>query len=130
MKTKFLMFVMAIGMLLAAPSLSYAQLTDDDLDFLGNDGGGSEFGPVSLYSPIQGTLSHQNETITLNFDYDMGIVTVWIVDENNNICMTQEVNSANATKTPIDIKVLSDKKYSIICFTPEGQFKANFELYK
>ena len=130
MKTKFFMFLMAFGLMLAAPALTYAQYTDDNLDFLGGDAGGSEFGPVSLYSPVHGNLSHQNDNITLNFAYDMGMMTVWIVDENENMCMQAVVNTSKGIADPIDLKALAAGKYTIICFTPEGQYKADFELYE
>lgn len=130
MKTKFFMFLMALGLMLAAPALSYAQATDEDLDFMGGDTGRDEFGPVSLYSPVHGNLSQQNENITLNFAYDMGMMTVWIVDENGNMCIQATVNTSKGTADPIDLKALAAGKYTIICFTPEGQYKADFELYE
>lgn len=129
MKTKFFMFLMAFGLMLIAPAISYAQATDDNLDFLGDDSGRGEFGPVSLYSPVHGDLSRQNDNITLNFVCDMGMMTVWIVDENGNMCMQTTVNTSKGIADPIDLKALAAGKYIIICFTPEGEYKADFELY-
>lgn len=132
MKTKLLMFFMAIGMLLTLPSLSYAQgYTDEDIDFQGGDAGNSDFGPVSL-DPIliKGIVSHENQTLQLNFQFDLQTVTVWIVDENGTLYLSEEINtSVEATKT-LNLKALPAKKYKIICFTPEGKQVANFELHK
>lgn len=131
MKTKLLMFMMAIGMMLAAPTISYAQITDDDLDYQGGTSGNGEYGPVSLEPEIvEGVLSHINKTITNYFVEDCGVVTIWIVDEKGNLYISEEVNTSEETTLVIDIKSLPAQKYTIICFTPFGQQKAKFEIYK
>lgn len=132
MKSKFLMFMMAIGMLLVMPNLSYAQgLTDEDIDFEGGDAGNSDFGPVSL-APIliKGVVSHMNQTIKLNFLSDLKVVTIWIIDEKGNLYLSEEINTSFETSKTIDIKALPAQKYTIICFTSEGKFQAPIQLYK
>lgn len=127
------MFFMAIGMLLASPLLSHAQggYTDEDIDFEGSDASNTGFGPTSLEPEIiHATISHINKTITLSFLEDLGTVTIWIVDEKGNLYISEEVDTvAEATKA-IDMKSLQAQKYTIICFTPEGQQKGKFELHK
>lgn len=131
MKTKFLMFMMAIGMLLASPAISYAQITDDDLEYQGGNPGNEEFGPVSLEPVIiKGVVSHDDKTITNTFLEDLGVVTIWITDEKGTLYISQEVNTTEEETVTIDIKSLPAQKYIIICFTPEGQQKAKFEIHK
>ena len=132
MKAKLLMLMMAIGMLLSTPMLSYAQgFTDEDLEFQGGDYTGDEFGPVSL-DPIvvKGNVSFINQEITLNFLEDMGTITIWIIDENGNLYLSKEVNTTEEVTTKMDIKALPAQKYTIVCFTPMGQQGAYFELRK
>lgn len=132
MKTKILMFLMAIGMIIAIPSLSYAQgYTDEDLDFQGGDVSYDDFGPVStdpVY--INGTVSFLDQEITLKYHANLGTLTIWIVDENGTLYISEEVNTIEEATTKINIKALPAKKYTIICFNNKGQQKADFELHK
>ena len=131
MKTKLLMFMMAIGMMLAAPTITYAQITDDDLDYQGSTTGNEDYGPVSLDPVIvEGVLSHINKTITNYFVEDCGVVTIWIADEKGNLYISKEVNTTEQAEVVIDVRSLPAQKYTIICFTPFGQQKAKFEIYK
>lgn len=132
MRTKFLMFFMAIGMLLAIPSLSYAQgYTDEELDFQGGDVTDTGFGPVSLDPVyIEGVVSNTEQTITLDYLYDLGVITIWIVDEKGQLYISEEVDTRNESTTQIDIKALPAQKYTIICFNPKGKQTASFELRK
>lgn len=132
MKTKLFMFLMAIGMLVAAPTLLYAQgYTDDDFDFNGSDVSNDEFGPVStdpVY--IKGNVSYINQEITLDYQANLGTITIWIVDEKGTLYISEEVNTVEESTTKIDIKALPAQKYTIICFNKKGQQKAEFELLK
>lgn len=132
MKTKLFMFLMAIGMMVAAPALSYAQgYTDDDFDFHGGDVSNDDFGPVStdpVY--IKGHISYIDQEITLDYQANLGTITIWIVDENGTLYISEEVNTVEESTTKIDIKALPAQKYTIICFNKKGQQKAEFELRK
>lgn len=132
MKTKLFMFLMAIGMMVAAPTLLYAQgYTDDDFDFNGSDVSNDEFGPVStdpVY--IKGNVSYINQEITLDYQANLGTITIWIVDEKGTLYISEEVNTVEESTTKIDIKALPAQKYTIICFNKKGQQKAEFELRK
>lgn len=92
MKAKLFLFLMMMGMFITVPIFTYAQYTDEDLDFQGGDYTGEEFGPVSL-DPIvvKGNVSFINQEITLNFLEDMGTITIWIIDENGNLYLSKEV---------------------------------------
>ncbi len=131
MKAKLFLFLMMMGMFIAVPTFTYAQYTDEDLEFQGGDYTGDEFGPVSL-DPIvvKGNVSFINQEITLNFLEDMGTITIWIIDENGNLYLSKEVNTTEEATTKIDIKALPAQKYTIVCFTPMGQQGAYFELRK
>ena len=120
-----------MAMLLAVPAISYAQYTDDDLDYQGGNSENSEWGPISL-DPIlvEGVISYTNETITNTFLFDLGVVKMWIVDEEGQLYISEEVNTKEQKTVTIDIKSLPAKKYKIICFTPEGQQIAKFEIYE
>lgn len=132
MKTKLFMFLMAIGMMVAAPTLLYAQgYTDEDLDFNGSDVSNDDFGPVStdpVY--IKGNVSYINQEITLDYQANLGTITIWIVDEKGTLYISEEVNTVEESTTKIDIKALPAQKYTIICFNKKGQQKAEFELRK
>lgn len=131
MKIKILMLLMSLGMLLAAPTFTYAQLTDDDIDFQASDPGDDTYGPVSLDPTlIEGTLSHVNRTIQLEFLYDLGVVTVNIIGENGVQYISEEINTSQETITTIDVKLLPPGKYFILCYTNEGLQRASFEIYK
>lgn len=131
MKAKFLMFMMVVGMLMVMPSISYAQYTEEELEYQGGDTGNDDYGPVSLEPEVvSGVFSNANQTITNTFHGDYGVVTIWIVDAAGNLYISEEVNT-NTTKTKtISLKSLPAQKYTIICFTPEGQKTAKFELKK
>lgn len=132
MKTKLFMFFMAIGMMVAAPTLLYAQgYTDEDLDFNGSDVSNDDFGPVST-DPVYiiGNVSYINQEITLDYQANLGTITIWIVDEKGTLYISEEVNTVEESTTKIDIKALPAQKYTIICFNKKGQQKAEFELRK
>lgn len=132
MKTKLFMFLMAIGMVIAAPTLLYGQgLTDEELEFQGSDVSNDEFGPVSndpVY--IIGNVSYIDQEITLDYQANLGTITIWIVDEKGTLYISEEVNTVEESTTKIDIKALPAQKYTIICFNKKGQQKAEFELHK
>lgn len=132
MKTKLFMFLMAIGMMVAAPTLLYAQgYTDEDLDFNGSDVSNDDFGPVST-DPVYiiGNVSYIDQEITLDYQANLGTITIWIVDEKGTLYISEEVNTVEESTTKIDIKALPAQKYTIICFNKKGQQKAEFELHK
>lgn len=132
MKTKLFMFLMAIGILIAAPTLLYGQgLTDEELEFQGTDVTNDGFGPVSndpVY--IIGNVSYIDQAITLDYQANLGTITIWIVDEKGTLYISEEVNTVEEPTTKIDIKALPAQKYTIICFNKKGQQKAEFELRK
>lgn len=132
MKTKLFMFLMAIGILIAAPTLLYGQgLTDEELEFQGTDVTNDGFGPVSndpVY--IIGNVSYIDQEITLDYQANLGTITIWIVDEKGTLYISEEVNTVEESTTKIDIKALPAQKYTIICFNKKGQQKAEFELHK
>lgn len=132
MKTKLFMFLMAIGILIAAPTLLYGQgLTDEELEFQGTDVTNDGFGPVSndpVY--IIGNVSYIDQAITLDYQANLGTITIWIVDEKGTLYISEEVNTVEESTTKIDIKALPAQKYTIICFNKKGQQKAEFELHK
>lgn len=132
MKAKLVLFMMAVGMLLAIPNFSFAQgMTDEELEIEGADTNNSDFGPVS-FNPtlIKGFLSHANQTITVNFLEDLGTVTIWIVDEKGALYYSEEVNSAVETTKVLDLKALPAQKYRIVFYNPVENQKADFELHK
>lgn len=132
MKTKLLMLIMAVGMLLSISTNSYGQgYTDEDLEIESGDTSNSDFGPVS-FNPtlIKGILSHVNQTITVNFLEDLGTVTIWIVDEKGALYYSEEVNSAVETTKVLDLKALPAQKYRIVFYNPVENQKADFELHK
>jgi len=130
MKAKILMFMMAIGMLLTAPALTYAQYTDEDLEFQGCDPTEGVFGPVSLDPTlIEGVLSHANQTLTLNFLFDLQTVTISITDGKGVQYIREEVNTSTEATTTIDVVSLPAGKYTVICYTPAGIQKADFEIH-
>lgn len=132
MKTKLFMFLMAIGMMVAAPTLLYAQgYTDEELEFQGSDVSNDDFGPVST-DPVYiiGNVSYINQEITLDYQANLGTITIWIVDEKGTLYISEEVNTVEESTTKIDIKALPAQKYTIICFNKKGQQKAEFELRK
>lgn len=132
MKTKLFMFLMAIAMIVAIPSLTYAQgYTDEELDFQGGDVSYDDFGPVST-DPVYiiGNVSYINQEITLDYQANLGTITIWIVDEKGTLYISEEVNTVEESTTKIDIKALPAQKYTIICFNKKGQQKAEFELRK
>ena len=126
MKAKLFLFLMMMGMFITVPIFTYAQYTDEDLDFQGGDYTGEEFGPVSL-DPIvvKGNVSFINQEITLNFLEDMGTITIWIIDENGNLYLSKEVNTTEEATTKIDINTplfalhLWDNKVHILSFVNE-----------
>lgn len=133
MKTKLLLLMLAIGMMLAIPGFSYAQgFTDEDIDWESGDlGNNDNYGPVSLDATIiKGSISHENQTLTLNFLEDMGIVTICIADANNNIYIIEEINTSKEATKVISIAGLSAQKYTIVCYNPIENQKAEFELHK
>lgn len=132
MKTKLFMFLMAIGMMVAAPTLLYAQgYTDEELEFQGSDVSNDDFGPVST-DPVYilGNVSYLDQEITLDYLANLGTITIWIVDEKGTLYISEEVNTVEEPTTKIDIKALPAQKYTIICFNQKGQQKAEFELRK
>lgn len=129
MKAKLFMLLMAIGMLFALPSLSYAQATDENMEFETGDITENEFGPVSVDPTlIEGVLSHINKTLDLNILFDLGNVTFIIYDEQGNAYLTKQVNSSTEANVQFDLKELPSQKYIIVCVTTEGDLKAKFEL--
>lgn len=120
-----------MGMFITVPIFTYAQYTDEDLDFQGGTIQERNW-PVSLdsYSSKKEMISFINQEITLNFLEDMGTITIWIIDENGNLYLSKEVNTTEEATTKIDIKALPAQKYTIVCFTPMGQQGAYFELRK
>lgn len=132
MKTKLFLFLIAIGLFLTIPVISNGQgYTDEELDFQGSDVTNDDFGPVSLDPVyIEGNLSFEKQSITLNYRADLGVLTIWIVDENGLLYFSEEVNTLEEKTTTIDIKALPAQKYTIICFNPKGQQKADFELIR
>lgn len=130
MKVNFLMFMMIIGMMLSLPTSSYAQITDDDLEYQGgNTGNEDDWGPVSLDPTIiTGVLSHVNKTLTNTFLVDLGAVTIWIVDKEGNLYSSVEVNTTTQKSVTIDLKSLPAQEYKVICFTREGQQWTTFKL--
>lgn len=117
-------------MLLVAPVFTYA-ITDEDIDFQGSDPGDEGWGPVSIEPTlIEGTLSHTNGTIQLDFLFDLGVVTVNIIGENGAQYISEEINTTKETTTTIDVKSLPAGKYIILCYTKEGLQKATFEICK
>lgn len=129
MKAKLFMLLMAIGMLFALPSQSYAQATDENMEFETGDITENEFGPVSVDPTlIEGVLSHINKTLDLNILFDLGDVTFIIYDEQGNAYLTKQVNSSSEANVHLDLKELPSQKYIIVCVTTEGDLKAKFEL--
>lgn len=129
MKAKLFVLLMAIGMLFALPSLSYAQATDENMEFETGDITENEFGPVSVDPTlIEGVLSHINKTLDLNILFDLGNVTFIIYDEQGNAYLTKQVNSSTEANVQFDLKELPSQKYIIVCVTTEGDLKAKFEL--
>lgn len=125
------MFLMAFGLLMAAPALSYAQYTDEDLEYEGGASDDEDFGPVSLEPTlITGVLSHADKTITNTFMEDLGTVTIWIADEKGMLYISEEVKTAQGSTVTIDIQALPAGRYKIICFTPEGRQTAKFEIHE
>lgn len=132
MKTKLFMFLMAIGMMVVAPTLLYAQgYTDEELEFQGSDVSNDDFGPVST-DPVYiiGNVSYIDQEITLDYQANLGTITIWIVDEKGTLYISEEVNTVEESTTKIDIKALPAQKYTIICFNKKGQQKAEFKLRK
>lgn len=132
MKTKLFMFIMAVGMLLTIPTISFAQgFTDEDLEFQGGDASDGEFGPVSI-DPIliMGILSHENKTITLDFIEDLGVVTIQIVNTQGTVVLSQQINTSREPYKVINIKALPAQKYRIVCYNPIENQRADFELRK
>lgn len=129
MKTRVLMLLMSIGMLFAMPSLSYAQATDENIDFEGGDITNSEFGPVSIEPTlVKGVLSHANKTLELNILFDLGEVTFFVYDEKGCVYVAKEVNSSKESTVTLNLKELPSQKYIIVCVTSEKDLKAVFEL--
>lgn len=134
MKAKLFMFLMAVSLCLILPTLTYAQgYTDEEIEMEGSDIGNNEddFGPVS-YIPelLKAVVSHQNQTITLDFLEDLGTVTIWITDEAGQLYLSQEIDTTKDKKVTIDIKALPEQKYNIICFNVIENQKGKFELHK
>lgn len=141
MRTKLFMLMMAIGMLLSIPTISFAQgYTDEDLDFEASDSSNSDFGPTSLkpvtftdiFEPvlITGILSHQRQTISLDFIMDLGVVTIQIIDTKGTVVLSQQINTSREPYKVINIKALPAQKYRIICYNPIKNQRADFELRK
>lgn len=139
MRTKLFMFMMAIGMLLTMPTISFAQgYTDEDLDFEASDPSNGDFGPTSLRPAtftlepviVTGVLSHINKTITLDFMDGLGVVTISIIDENGTPMYSQRIDTNREPHKVISIKNLSIKNYRIICYNPIENQRADFLLRK
>lgn len=127
MRIKLLMLVM--GLFLMTPIISYAQYTDDDLDYQGGNTDNGDWGPVSLEPElIEGVISYTQQIITNTYNEDLGLITVWVVDEQGKLYISEEVNTTKEKVQKIDIKSLPEQKYKIICFTPEGEYTATFEI--
>lgn len=126
---KIKLIILMLGLFLIAPAITFAQYTDEDLEYQGGNSDDGEFGPVSLDPEvISGSISYTNEKITNTFLCDLGIITVWIVDEKGQLYISEEVNTTQQAVQEIDIKALPEQKYKIICFTSEGQYYSIFEI--
>lgn len=128
MKTKLLILVSVLSMCLFISVDSFAQLTEDNLDYQSQMDG--EFGPTSL-DPVflTGKVNHATQTISGTFNFNLGIVTFWVVDEAGQLCVTEEINAVENGSYEIKLNSLKTGKYSIICFIPgETKQVAYFEL--
>lgn len=123
------LIILMLGLFFAAPIVTYAQYTDEDLEYQGGNSDDEEFGPVSLDPEVvSGSISYINGKITNTFLCNLGTVTVWIVDEKGQLYINEEVNTITQNKQEIDIKKLPAQKYKIICFTSEGRYYTTFEI--
>lgn len=126
---KIKLIILMLGLFFITPVVTYAQYTDEDLEYQGGNSDDEEFGPVSLDPEVvSGSVSYIDGKITNTFSCDLGIVNVWIVDTKGQLYISEEVNTTNEAVQEIDIKALPAQKYKIICFTPEGQYYAIFEI--
>lgn len=126
---KIKLIILILGLFLVAPVVTYAQYTDEDLEYQGGNSDDEEFGPVSLDPEVvSGSLSQIDGKIKNTFLCDLGTITVWIVDEKGQLYISEEVNTTEQAIQEIDIKALPAQKYKIICFTPEGRYYAKFEI--
>lgn len=126
---KIKLIILMLGLFFVAPVVTYAQYTDEDLEYQGGNSDDEEFGPVSLDPEVvSGSVSYIDGKITNTFLCDLGIVNVWIVDTKGQLYISEEVNTTKEAVQEIDIKALPAQKYKIICFTPEGQYYAIFEI--
>lgn len=126
---KIKLIILMLGLLLVAPAVTYAQYTDEDLEYQGGNSDDEEFGPVSLDPEVvSGSFSQIDGKIKNTFLCDLGTITVWIVDEKGQLYISEEVNTTEQVIQEIDIKALPAQKYKIICFTPEGRYYAKFEI--
>lgn len=118
MKMKFLLSILTLGMFMILPTLSYAQYTDEDLEYQGSCSDNDCFGPVSL-GPIYvvGNISHIDKIITNTFTEDFGEVTVSIYDKAGNLYKTERVDSRQGS-VAIDIQALPAQEYDIVCYIP------------
>lgn len=129
MKSKKLTLLLVLGIFLCMPAISFAKYTNEDLDYQGTDNG--ELGPVSIVPTLMmGTLSHTKNTIENTFMFDLGVVTIWVVDEAGTLYFSQEVNTTFQKRVTIDLSKLEPRRYEIICFNSWENQSAKFSLYK
>lgn len=128
MKTKLLILVSVLSLCLFASVHSYAQLTEDNLDYQSQMDG--EFGPTSL-DPVflTGKVNHITQTVSGTFHFNLGIVTFWVIDEAGQLCVSEEVNAVKNGTYEINLSQQKTGKYTIICFIPgETKQVAYFKL--
>ena len=126
---KIKLMILMLGLFFASPVMTYAQYTDEDLEYQGGNSDDEEFGPVSLDPEVvSGSISYAEGKITNTFLCDLGTVNVWIVDEKGLLYISEEINTTEQAVQEIDIKELPAQKYKIVCFTPEGKYYATFEI--
>lgn len=126
---KFKLIILLLGLFFTTPIVTYAQYTDEDLEYQGGNSDDEEFGPVSLIPEVvNGLISYTHGKITNTFLCDLGTVTVWIVNEKGQLYISEEINTTENKIQEIDIKALPAQKYRIICFTREGQYHSTFEI--
>lgn len=123
------MWMCVLGAYLLFPKISFAQLTEENLDLQSQ--WDAEFGPVSLEPEyLTATLSHVNKTISGTFAFNYGNVTFWIINEAGELCLSEEVSaSANGTYL-LELNPLKPGKYRLQCFLPGDPMQfAYFELH-
>ena len=128
MKTKILLFCMALGMFFISTTHGLAAYTNPTGNSSSIPVEGELERPISLHFCLAPIIEQQNDMLFVFFQKNVGVTQIAIADEWGGIVFIEMVNTDMRSMLTISLMGLSSGSYVITFSSENGKFSGSFEL--